>query len=82
MLLRQVGELWMVFPIGEALNVHNRIIQLNDTGVFLYELLMKEQTIDTLVDLIQKEYGIDEETALEAVQEFVEMMQQEGIIEK
>lgn len=81
MILRQIGEVWAIFPIGEALNSFNRIIKLNDAGAFLYALLQQEQSVDTLTQALQKEYDIDYDTALSATQAFVDNMKKEQLIE-
>lgn len=70
-LLRSVAQSKVVVPVGKAAEIFPGMVNLNETGAFLWELLETEQTVDTLAASLQKEYGITNERAVEDVENFL-----------
>lgn len=70
-LLRSVAQSKVVVPVGKAAEIFPGMVNLNETGAFLWELLETEQTVDTLAAALQKEYGITNERAVEDVENFL-----------
>lgn len=68
--LREVAGQTVVLPAGGDLNL-NMMITLNDTGKFLWMLLVNETNEQELVSAILKEYDVDEQTAKSAVENFI-----------
>ena len=56
------------------------MIKLNATGAFIAQNLLQQTTKEDLVALLRKEYEIDEETAVEAVESIVEKFQSVGLM--
>ena len=69
-LLREVAGQVVVLPVGEDLDL-NMMITLNETGRFLWECLQEETDEAGLVSALLKEYDVDEATAISAVRNFV-----------
>ena len=69
-LLREVAGQVVVLPVGEDLDL-NMMITLNETGRFLWECLQEETDEAGLVSALLKEYDVDEVTAISAVRNFV-----------
>lgn len=69
-LLREVAGQVVVLPVGEDLDL-NMMITLNETGRFLWECLQEETDETGLVSALLKEYDVDEATAISAVRNFV-----------
>ena len=70
-LLRSVAQSKVVVPVGKAAEIFPGMVNLNETGAFLWELLETEQTVDTLAASLQKEDGITNERAVEDVENFL-----------
>ncbi len=69
-ILREVAGQTVVLPAGGDLDL-NMMITLNDTGKFLWTLLENETDENELVSAILKEYDVDEQTAQNAVENFI-----------
>jgi hypothetical protein len=79
-LLRNVADVNVVVPVGEMSVDFNGIITLNDTGKFLFERLMVEDTSeDGLLLLMLEEYEVDEETAKADIREFVSKIEEANL---
>lgn len=71
-MMRQLGDQHVVVPIGLQTNSFKGMIKLNDTAATLWTALSEEeQSENQLADLLVARFGIDQETALTDVQEFV-----------
>ena len=78
--VRQILDEVIAVPSGEAGRVFSGIVSLNELGRFLFEKLQSEQTVDTLVSAVLAEYDTDPETARADVTEFLEHLQQAGLL--
>ncbi|MBE5958548.1 MAG: PqqD family protein [Lachnospiraceae bacterium] len=80
-LLREVAGSKVVLPIGQATLDFNGMATLNETGAFLFEKMKEEITEEELVKALLNEYDIDEDTAKNDVNLFVEKIKGAGILE-
>ncbi len=78
--LREVAGQTVVLPAGGDLDL-NMMISLNDTGKFLWTLLENETDEDRLVSALLKEYDVDENTARNAVENFVATLMKHEFLE-
>lgn len=69
-ILREVAGQTVVLPAGGDLDL-NMMISLNETGKFLWSLLDNETDENNLVSAILNEYDTDEQTARNAVKDFI-----------
>ena len=69
--IRSVGGENVVVPVGEMAKAFHGMINLNSTGAFLWKFFSEEHTVEEAVAVMQAEYGIDEATATQDVQAFV-----------
>ena len=67
----KVADETIVVTVGEAAEAYKGMIKLNPTGAFIAENMLQETSREALMALLRKEYGIDEETAAEAVDSIV-----------
>ena len=70
----------VVMPIGDNMVSFGSVITLNETGVFLWQKLQEETTQEKLVSEMLKEYNVDEATAESDVAEFVNKLQEVGLL--
>lgn len=74
-MMRQLGDQHVVVPIGLQTNTFKGMIKLNDTAATLWSALSKEeQSENQLADLLVDRFGIDQETALTDVQDFLAVL--------
>ena len=80
-LLRNVAGQAVVLPLNDTVNL-NTMITLNETGAFLWERLEKETDAAALVAALLSEYDVDEATAAESVDQFLEKLNDYGFLAK
>ena len=51
-LLRQVADTWVIVPVGQAAVEFAGMVTLNATGAYIWELLEKEQTLESLAEAL------------------------------
>lgn len=81
-MLREIAGQSVVVPLGSRVVEFNGIMTLSESGALLWKKLETNSSIDELVELLLKEYDIDETTAQEDVGDFVESMRSNSILEQ
>jgi len=80
-ILREVAGQYIVVPFGDRAVDFNGIINLNETAKFLWELSVKEINTESLVTALIGEYEIDNITAENAVNNFIQQMKEADLVE-
>ena len=79
--LRMVGGENIVVPVGEMSKKFHGMINLNDSGAFLWRLFANGTTIDEAVQAVKENYSIEEDIARGDVEKFVATLQKNGFID-
>ena len=79
-ILREVAGSYLVVAVGAAVKQFNGMINLNETGAFLWRILEKGATEEEAVAELLKEYDPDEETAKADVKAFVSKLTEAGLL--
>lgn len=77
-ILRKIADSFVAVAVGD--NSDRRLVRLNSTGAFLWELLKAPTDAGELISALQKEYGIDSKTAAEAVDGFIAQLGKENLL--
>ena len=80
-MLREVAGNYIVVAVGSAVKQFNGVINLNETGAFLWKLLEKGGDEDSLYKALSDEYEVDEETARADIRAFLERVTKAGLTE-
>lgn len=80
LILREIAGEYILIPIGDTLSEFNGMINLSETGKFIWEHLETTANLRELLDLILAEYQVDEHTALQDTTEFITGLIKHGII--
>jgi hypothetical protein len=80
-ILKNVSGKNIVVPVGEEAVNFNGLITLNSSGKMLFEAMHRDVEMIQLVQLMLVHYDIDEETAKNDVNAFVNKLKSKGIIE-
>ena len=80
-IVKEISGSTVVIPVGNRVADFNGMLKLNETGVFLFNLLKNEITIDVLVQCLVDEYEVTKEKANEDVITFVNKLKEADIIE-
>ena len=79
--VREVGGENVVVPVGEMSKVFHGMINLNETGAFLWKFFSEEHTIDEGVAALLGEYDVEESVARADVEKFAETIEGNGFTE-
>lgn len=78
---RQIKDNYIVVALGKASKEFNGMMNLNETGAFIWNLLNGENTVDDIVGKMTKEYDVSEEIAREDLEGFIDKLIQGGMVE-
>lgn len=70
----------IAIPTGEVSKQFSGIISMNPVGQFLFACLSQEQTEETLLKAVTKEYEVDDETALEDIRAFLNELRKNKLL--
>jgi len=80
-MLREVAGNYVVVAVGEASKSFNGVINLNETGAFLWKKLADGIEENELVKQLLNEYEVSEEIAQNDVKVFVNKLKEADILE-
>lgn len=81
LLLRQVGDSWVVLPFGAANVDFNGMLSLNDSGALLWKTLEQGGDREALISALLAEYDVDAATAASDVDKFLEKLTAAGCLQ-
>ena len=81
-IVRQIAGQNVAIAIGEMSKKFHGMIKLNDTGLFIWDLLQNDTTEEAIVDAVTAEYEVDVETAAADVRRILGALKDAGIIEE
>lgn len=70
-LLREVADTLVLVPVGEAAVKFPGMVTLNATGAYIWELLEKEQTLESLAEALMQHYAVEQDKAQADAEAFV-----------
>lgn len=80
-MLRKVADTYVVVPVGDAVAEFNGMINLNEAGAFLWQLLENETTAEQVVEGLLQQYEVDEATAKRDVDNFINELKAAKLLE-
>lgn len=78
--MRYIAGKIIVLPSGDSLNL-NKMITLNETGKFIWDLLENETTEEIIVQKILASYDAEPEQVAACVNEFIEKLKEYEFLE-
>lgn len=79
--IRTVGGEHVVVPVGELSKSFHGMINLNETGAFLWRFFSEEHTLEEGVDALCGEYEVERERAAADVDRFADILTKNGFVE-
>ena len=79
--LRKVADAYVVVPVNGMSLDFNGIINLNETGAFLFGLLQNGATKEELLEKMLEEYDVSQEKASSDIDIFVKKIKDADILE-
>ena len=81
-ILKEIAGSYVVVPVGDSLVDFSLMITTNETGAFLWKQLLNDTSVSQLVDALKNEYeGASDEDLAADVEEFVSLLNENGILE-
>lgn len=81
-ILRKVAGSFVVVPVNELTMDFNGMINLNETGAFLFELLQKGAEKSELVSCMLEEYDVEAERAEADIDKFIQKLKDADVLEQ
>lgn len=79
--VRQIMDEYVVIPMGEAALKFSGLMNTNDVGAFLWDMLQIERTREELVQALLAEFDVDEATAEQDVAAFIQKLRDLDLLE-
>ena len=80
-ILRKVADSYVVGPVGKLTLDFNGIINLNETGAFLFELLQEGAEKEDLLRKMLEEYDVTPEKAAADIDVFLKKAEEADVLE-
>ena len=80
-ILRKVADSYVVVPVGKLTLDFNGIINLNETGAFLFGLLQEGAEREDLVEKMLEEYDVSREKAAADIDIFLQKVRDADVLE-
>lgn len=81
-LLRQVGDSFVVIPVGTHNVDFSNVITLNHSGAFIWGCLEKGMSRDEVVENLLGEYDVETAVAQQDVDQFIELLKTNHLLEQ
>ena len=78
--LREVAGSFIVVAVGEAVKTFKGIVNLNETGAFLWKILERGATEEELLKKMLEEYDVDEQTAKTDIEGFITKLREAELV--
>ena len=78
--LRQIGDDYVIVPVGKAALDFNGMITVNETGAFLWEHLVKGTSEEKLLQALIDNYDVKPEIAEREMKEFLNILYEHNIL--
>lgn len=80
-ILREVAGSYLVLAVGQRAKEFNAVINLSETGAFIWKALEKGKSQEEIVKDLLAEYKIDEQLAKKDVETFIQKLTEAGLTE-
>ena len=78
--LRQIGDDYVIVPVGKAALDFNGMITVKETGAFLWEQLVKGTSKEGLLETLMETYEVTQEEAERDIDEFLDVLYKNNIL--
>ena len=77
---RQVADDTILVPVGQTIYSSNGLFVLNEVGAFIWDRLPDAESPEHLCKAVLEEYDIDEASAMQDVNEFLDSLRKLEIL--
>ena len=77
---RKIGDRIIAIPVGSNSQSFNGMITLNETGLFIWNCLTKDTTVEEIADEIIEEYSTTKDEAINDVNIFLKELKASDLL--
>lgn len=81
-ILRKVAGNNVVLPMGASSESFSGMMMLNETGVFLWNILKNDVTMDDLINAMLSEYNVGAAEAKQDAEAFIDTLRSAGVLDE
>ena len=81
-MLREVAGSYVVVAVGKRSEQFNGMVNMNETGAFLWKLVEQGASRDELLNSLLETYEVEREKAEQDVDKFISVLQQNNFVEE
>lgn len=81
-IVRQIAGQNVAVAVGARSKDFHGMIKLNDTALFIWNLLEKDTNVDNMVEAVLAEYDVDKDRARASVEKITGALRDAGILEE
>ena len=81
-MLREVAGSYVVVAVGKRSEQFNGMVNMNETGAFLWKLVEKGASREELLDGLLQAYEVEPEKAAQDVDKFISILQKNDFTEE
>lgn len=81
-MLREIAGNYIIVPLSGDLVDLNAMININDTGAFIFKSLETDKSLEEIVSELTSEYDIDKETAKKDINDFLDILRRNSMLEE
>ena len=80
-ILKKIAGSYIVVPLRERIQTFSAVINLNETGAFLWDKLQEDISEEELIKALMDEYDVDEDRAKADIGVFIDRLSNEKLLE-
>lgn len=77
--VRRIADVNILCPTTEEVDL-THVVTLNETGLFIWDMLQKDVTVDNIVNAMLKEYDVSREVLTEDVEEYIDYLRVQKLL--
>lgn len=78
--VQEIAGTYMAVAVGTDARKFNSVINLNETGKEIVELLQQETTVDAMVEVLSRKYEGEENVIRASVEKVIQKLTDEGLL--
>lgn len=79
-IMRTISDMYVVVPVEKESRDFHGMIQLNESGAFLWKQMSQEFEIEDLIQALMNEYHVSYEVAKKDINHVIESLKKSGIL--
>ncbi len=78
--VREIKDAIVAVPTGDIVREFGGIINLNQTGKFMWEVLEEDRTVEEVAERLAEKYHVDKERAMRSAEKFIQQLREANVI--